>query len=219
MHPQDKSEGDPPRSPSSPRVVPFILPDAQAVALREDCVSGLYGVLEDLTIPDRVRDPVATAREGLIFRRLLEALFDGQITVPDEEMRERFERLSESYDRMEEAEEVMTNHAAHRALLGVLDGSGDEETGGSPGPGWIPGDDDDCRREVLDLLLQEAPDCLEFDDVAVALAGDSEDQAERNTLREAVQALVAAGLARRQGGALAPTRSARQMAELGFSIG
>lgn len=218
MHPQDKSEGDLPCSPSSPRVVPFILSDAQSVVLREDCISGLYGVLEDLTTPDLVRDPIATAREGLIFRRLLEALFDEQITVPDEEMRERFERLSESYDRMEEAQEVITTNAAHRSLLGVLDGSGDEETGGSPGPGWIPGDDDDCRREVLDLLLQEAPECLDFDDVAVALAGDSENQAERSTLRDAVQALVAAGLARRQGGALAPTRSARQMADLGFSV-
>jgi hypothetical protein len=189
------------------------------VVLREDCISGLYGVLEDLTTPDRVRDPIATAREGLIFRRLLEALFDEEITVPDEEMRERFERLSESYDRMEEAQEVITTNAAHRSLLGVLDGSGGEEAGGSPGPGWIPGDDADCRREVLDLLLAEAPECLDFDDVAVALAGDSENQDERSALRDAVQALVAAGLARRQGGALAPTRSARQMADLGFSIG
>jgi hypothetical protein len=65
--------------------------------------------------------------------------------------------------------------------------------------------------------LQGAPGCLDFDDVA--LAGDSENQDERNTLRDAVQALVAAGLARRNAGALAPTRSARRMAELGFSIG
>jgi hypothetical protein len=218
MHAQDKCEGD--ARPDSPgKVVPLILDDAHREALRENCLSALHGVLGDLKNPDRLSDPVATAREGEVFRRLVEALFDEQITVPDEEMREQMQRLSENYDQAENADEILAAHDAHQELLAVLDGSEDAEAGGSPGPGWIPGDDADCRREVLDLLLHEAPDYMDFDEVAIALAGDSENRAERNTLREAVQALVAAGLARRQGRALAPTRSARQMAELGFSIG
>jgi hypothetical protein len=218
MHAQDKREDDA-RPDSSGKVVPLILTDAQRDALHQNCVSVLYGVLNDLEHPEIVRDPVATAREGEVFRRLLEALADEQITIPDEEMRARMERLSESYDETENAEEVIATHYAHQALLRVLTGSGDEETGGSPGPRWIPGDDADCRREILDLLLKEESDCLEFDEIAIALAGDSEDQSERNSLREAVQALVGAGLLCRRSGAFAATRSARQMAVLGFSIG
>ncbi len=219
MHPQDKSGGEI-RPASSPEVVPLILADAQRAALREDCLSALWGILDDLAKPDRLRDPAVTAAEGEVFRRLLEALDDEQITVPDQEMRARIARLSESFDAMENAEKVIATHEAHLALLRVLDGSEEEEEAlPSPGPGWLPGDDADCRREILALLLEEAPACLDFDEVAVALAGDSEDRSERNTLRDAIQALVAAGLARRQGGALAPTRPARQMAELGFAIG
>jgi hypothetical protein len=85
--------------------------------------------------------------------------FAFQITVPDEEMREQMERLSEDYDQTENADEILAIHDAHQELLAVLDGSEDAEAGGSPGPGWIPGDDADCRREVLDLLLHEAPGC------------------------------------------------------------
>ncbi|MBS1891053.1 MAG: hypothetical protein JST59_07160, partial [Actinobacteria bacterium] len=89
----------------------------------------------------------------------------------------------------------------------------------SPGPRWISGDDEDCRREVLALLLDESPHRLEFDDLAVALAGDPEQLSERNALKDAVTILAGEGLVNRDGGTLAPSRAARQMAELGFSIG
>jgi DNA-binding XRE family transcriptional regulator len=152
--------------------VPLLLADDQRKALREDCLNVLHGVLGDLAKPERLRDPAFTAAEGEIFRRLMEALDYEEITVPDEEMRARIARLSESYDKMESAEEVIATHAAHHALLRVLDGTEEvEEALRSPGPGWIAGDDADCRREVLSLLLDEAPALVDFDDVGCGPGG------------------------------------------------
>ncbi len=203
-----------------PRTVPLILSDEHREAIREDCMNGLQSVLTDLATPTLVPDPAAVAVEGEVFRRLLEALDAEEIQVPDEEIRERIGRLAASYDRMENAEEIITAHDAHDLLLGVLDGSREEGEGvRSPGSRWLDGDDEDCRREILSLLLSESPHCLEFDDLAVVLAGDPESLPERNVLKDAVTVLRDAGLVRRQRGALAPTRSARQMAELGFAIG
>jgi hypothetical protein len=219
MHPHDMTGGET-RAPSSPKLVPLILSDEHREAIREDCLSALRCVLDDLRTPDRLPDPAATAGEGEVFRRLLEALDREEISVPDEEMRARIERLSESYDRTVDVEEIMATRDAHKLLLGVLDGSREEGEGvRSPGSRWLDGDDEDCRREVLSFLLSESPHCLEFDDLVVALAGDPESLPERNALKDAVTVLSDAGLVRRQRGALAPTRAARQMAELGFAIG
>jgi hypothetical protein len=232
MHPQDKSGGEI-RTPSSPEKVPLILPDDQREALREDCLSALHGVLDDLATPDRLRDPAFTAREGEVFRRLLEALDSEEIQIPDREMRERIGRLSDSFDEIENAEEVIAGHEARHALLRVLDGSvgvdeekdgedaddGDDESPRSPGPGWLPGDEADCQREVLDLLLKEAPDRLVFEDLVVALAGHPASWEERDTLELATRSLALSGLIRVEGEEFAPTRAARQMAGLGFSIG
>jgi hypothetical protein len=189
--------------------------------LRELCLSALHGLLGDLArAPERLRDPAATAREGEVFRRLLEALDKKEIEVPDEEMRARLDRLSDNYDETEDYEEVSTNHDAHRAILRVLtrpeeqDGDEDDEMG-ALGSGRLGGDDADRRGEVLNLLLAEAPHCLTFPDITVALAGLQE----TNGLKDAITILIGEGLARRQGGVMAPTRPARQMAELGFSIG
>jgi len=206
-------------------LVPLLLSDSHREALRDECHSGLRSVLGDLAKPDRLRDPAVTASAGEVYRRLLEALDAEEIEVPDVEMRALLGREFDLYRKAEEADEIMARGGAHLALLGVLDGAVEEEAEEldeaerAPGPGWFPGDQDDCQRGVLDLLLSEAPNPLAFSDIAVVLAGDPEDAQEANALRDAITVLVGAGLARRQGGVLAPTRPARQMAELGFSIG
>jgi hypothetical protein len=205
-----------------------VLADVHRKALREECFSALHGVLDDLATPARLREPAVTASAGEVYRRLLEALDAEEIQVPDEEMRTLLVREFDLCRKAEEVDEVVSRHGAHLALLGVLEGAtGEGEEEGkeqdeaerTPGPGWLLGDEDDCQREVLDLLLSEAPNPLAFSDVAVVLTGDPENVQETNALRDAITVLVGAGLARRQGGVLAPTRPARQMAELGFSIG
>ena len=85
--------------------------------------------------------------------------------------------------------------------------------------GWLPYDEEDCCREVLDLLLKESPESLVFDDLVVALCGDFENEQEKNALTEAIHSLVSHGLVRQDGEELAPTPAARQMADLGFAIG
>ena len=224
MHPNDRSGGEV-RTPSTPQAVPLLLADDHKEALRSECLSALHGVLDDLANPDRLRDSAVTASAGEVHRRLLEALDAGEIQVPDEEMRKLLGREFDLYKENVDAEGVMSRRGAHLALLSVLDSAVEErdddadEELRSPGPVWLPGDEKDCQRELLRLLLSEAPDCLSFSDIATALAGDPEDVRETNALRDAISVLTGAGLARRQGGALAPTRSARRMAGLGFSIG
>lgn len=208
-----------------PRTVPLILHDEQRRALRDECLSALHGVLDDLAAPDRLRDPAFTASVGEVYRRLLEAVGTGEIQLPDEEMRTLMHREAELYERNENANEVMARRGAHLALLSILDGAVEEEDhdeegeeSRSPGPRWLSGDEDDCQRELLALLLSEAPNALSLADISAALAGDPENVQETDALRDAIVVLTGAGLVRRQGGVLAPTRPTRRMAELGFSI-
>jgi hypothetical protein len=218
MHPQDRSGGNSP-NPSETDVVPLILSEEHQQVIRDDCLAGLYRVLGDLTKPDLLPDPVASAREGEGFRRLLEALDEEEVSVPDGELEAHFQRLSESFDLSEDEPEIRTAHDARIMLLRVLEGSGEDQEGvPSPGPKWLAGDQKDCRREVLDLLLSEAPNSVDFDEIALALAGDSENLGERDALRAAVTILVTAGLARREQGAFVPTRAAREMVKLGFEL-
>jgi hypothetical protein len=118
-------------------------------------------------------------------------------------MRTLLHREFDLYRKAEKVDEVVSRRGALLALLnGAVAVQEDDDEADrsvrSPGPRWLPGDQDDCRREVLDLLLSEAPNCLAFPDVAVALAGDPENRQEANALRDAITVLVGAGLARRR---------------------
>src|ERR1700743_1348240 len=126
MHPKDKS-GDDPRTPSSePRVAPFVLPDAQRKALRGYLGSALHGIVAARRTPEALRDPVDTAREGEVFRRMLEALDEKEITVPDEEALKLIKAVTEGFAGAEGYEEVSTLHDAHESLIRAL--GGEEET-------------------------------------------------------------------------------------------
>jgi hypothetical protein len=72
---------------------------------------------------------------------------------------------------------------------------------------------------VLDQLLDEYPALLTYEEARIARVRDPEDWGESDAFEIAVRGLGWAGLIRRQGDLLVPVRPARQMAELGFSIG
>jgi hypothetical protein len=117
MHPQDNSG----RSESPCRLVPLGLPTQRVAILRDDLLSWLYGINQDLRFPDRLRDPGATVREGQAFRRLLSALDADAIELPDEEAYRSLERAARGFDQASGYEEISATHDAHRALLDVLD--------------------------------------------------------------------------------------------------
>jgi hypothetical protein len=117
MHPQD----NPGRSEPPGRLVPLGLPVEQVAILRDDLLSWLHGIGQDLKFRDSLRDPAATVREGEAFRRLLWALDANEIELPDEQAHLALERAARAYDRASGYSETVVVHDAHQALLGVLD--------------------------------------------------------------------------------------------------
>ncbi|MBS1863290.1 MAG: hypothetical protein JSS68_16455 [Actinobacteria bacterium] len=90
--------------------------------LRDDLCGGLAGLLEDLEKPERLPDSEAAVSEVAIFRRLLTALDEGRIALPDEEARLRIGRLAEGFDQASDYGPISATHDAHRALLTILGG-------------------------------------------------------------------------------------------------
>ena len=132
-------------------------------------------------------DPLATASAGEVYRRLLEDLDAEEIQAPDEEMRKLLGREFNRYRKDVEADEVIAEGGGRSPsrLLSVLNSAVEEERDDdpdeelrSPGPAWRTGVEDDCERELLTLLLSEAPDRLSSSDIATALAGDPQDAQE-----------------------------------------
>jgi hypothetical protein len=72
---------------------------------------------------------------------------------------------------------------------------------------------------VLDQLLDEYPALMTYEEARIARVREGGDWQENDAFEIAVRALGWAGLVRREGDLLVPVRPARQMAELGFSIG
>jgi hypothetical protein len=103
--------------------VPLRLPSGQTAILRAELFGALAGVLDDLSVPEGLSDAAATARDGAVFARLVEAFDRGQIDLPDEEARARIESLAENHDEDAGYEQTTAIHDAHHALLDVLGGA------------------------------------------------------------------------------------------------
>jgi hypothetical protein len=104
---------------ADPRVVPLDLAVEQAEILHDELLGWLAGIEEDLAT-EPPPDPGAVTREADAFRRLLVALDDGKIELPDAEARSALARAAEGYDEASGYERAMAVHDAHHALLSVL---------------------------------------------------------------------------------------------------
>jgi hypothetical protein len=103
------------------------LPPEHVAILRQRFFGGLHGALQDLQIPWALRDPVATAKDAAIYLRLLEAIEEGRLELPDEEARIRMEDLARSWDETDDYELIASTHDAHWALVDLLGGAQRED--------------------------------------------------------------------------------------------
>lgn len=107
--------------------VPLELPDSQAKILRDTLAIFLDGVRGDLRDPDSIPNPKRAQREADAYERLLAALDQGSITLPDQEAREA---IAEAVRAFEKDEDYLRLVAEYEALSGLLDllGGTDTET-------------------------------------------------------------------------------------------
>jgi hypothetical protein len=103
-----------------PRVVPVDLPPAEAGILRTELVGRLDGIELDLAHPEPLEDREASVREADAFRRLLTALDQSEIALPDEDARDALDKAAEGYDEASGYVRVCAVHNAHHALLSLL---------------------------------------------------------------------------------------------------
>ena len=106
------------------RPVPLDLPAKHVPVLRACLTGWLDGVREDLKAPERLHQPNKARREAQAFERLLVALTTGQIVLPDEAAREAVAVATADDDAASNYKEIVANHDALHALLGVLEGGG-----------------------------------------------------------------------------------------------
>jgi hypothetical protein len=103
-------------------VAPINLPVEQTAILRRELKGWIGGIEEDLAHPKALPDRNAVLREVEAFRRLLAAVDDGEIALPDEEARAAMAKAAEGHDETVGYERITAAHDAHRALLDVLGG-------------------------------------------------------------------------------------------------
>jgi hypothetical protein len=102
------------------RAVPLDLPPSQVTILRGLLADWLEDVRRDLTHPEGMKNPVAARQDADAFERLLSAMADGQVFVPDEMARAAVEAAATAYDEASDFAEIIANHDALHGLLAVL---------------------------------------------------------------------------------------------------
>jgi hypothetical protein len=105
------------------RTVPVDLPVRHAAILHDELNGWIAGIEEDLAGPRALPDREALTREAEAFGRLLAALDDGEIALPDEEARAALARAAEGYAQAADYGRSTAVHDAHHALLVVLAGT------------------------------------------------------------------------------------------------
>jgi hypothetical protein len=102
------------------KAVPLDLPAPQVKILRDTLTSCLEGVSGDLKTPDQMPDPEKARREADAYERLLAALTDGVIVVPDEAAREAVEVMVLAVEEDTSYQRIIAEHGALFGLLSLL---------------------------------------------------------------------------------------------------
>ncbi|HET9814079.1 MAG TPA: hypothetical protein VFP57_10555 [Sphingomicrobium sp.] len=102
------------------RLVSLDLQDAQALILRSDLGAWIESLEADLRDPDRLEDPHRTRADLDGYRRLLDAVKEGGIRVPDPEAARLLREAADAHDEESGYAEVVATHDAMHALLAAL---------------------------------------------------------------------------------------------------
>ena len=105
------------------KAAPLDLPDSQAKILRDTLGICLGGVRGDLKVPESMPNPERARREADAYARLLAALDQGSITLPDQEAREAVEEIVRSFEKDEDYLRLVAEHDALSRLLDLLGGT------------------------------------------------------------------------------------------------
>jgi len=107
------------------RLVPLDLPEGQARILRRDLSGWIDSLEADLREPERLADPERARADLDAYRRLLDAVKEGGVRVPDAEAHRLLREAAEAHDEESGYAEVAAVHDAMHALLAALaDGEG-----------------------------------------------------------------------------------------------
>jgi hypothetical protein len=103
--------------------VPLDLPDPQVKILRGTLTDCLEGVSGDLEAPEQMPNPEKARREADAYERLLAALADGVIVLPDEAAREAVEVMVLAVEEDTDYQQIIAEHDALFGLLALLGGT------------------------------------------------------------------------------------------------
>jgi len=103
--------------------VPLDLPASQVKILRGTLTDCLEGVSGDLKTPEQMPNPAKARREADAYERLLAALAEGVIVVPDEAAREAVEVMVLAVEEDTDYQQIIAEHDALFGLLALLGGT------------------------------------------------------------------------------------------------
>lgn len=198
------------------RVVSLDLTPEQKVILRGEIAVWLCGYRDDLERPERLKDPDRTRRVAAAFERLITAIEQGRLELPDEEARLALEQAADGFDEGTEFPETLVIHNAQRALLALLEQGAEDSYESTPAEEpWTTREDDLAMESaVLQRVLDAHPARLTEAELEREVAGEKSPFGTRDAVARAVRDLSGVGLLHSLDGFVTPTRAALRNEQL-----
>lgn len=182
------------------------------------------GDREDLREPDRLRDPDRVLRRVASYERLIDALNQRKIALPDEEAQSVLKSATDAFAEERESGENNVIHDAQLALLSVLQGCGEEtaadqfETAAAVArtrAEWTTRDDDFAMESaVLQRVIDVHPARLTEAELIRELIGEHAEFGDQDAVERAVRDLAGVGLIHTADEFVTPTLAALRLEEL-----
>lgn len=218
--PPDHKENELPmadkKSTGDQRVVRLDMSIEHRMILRNRIETWRDAELEDLKTPAGMRSPEKARLRVAAYRRMIEALRTGNVTLPDEEARVRLTGAARGFDDAEEWEETKVDHDSLWSLLTAIGGPVDEDDQPNSADHFSSAAEVDLAMEsvVLQRVLDVHPAHLSEGELVVELFGEGADFGSRDAVKRAARDLAAIGLLHMREELITPTRAALRSAEL-----